>query len=55
MQRTEVTVERCEVREVTGHRTAAERAPARAAPGRAGFGVRARQPVVYVTFGDAEA
>jgi formylglycine-generating enzyme required for sulfatase activity len=56
MQRTEVTVEQfARFVKSTGHRTAAERAGASRTWREPGFGVRGRQPVVYVTFGDADA
>jgi formylglycine-generating enzyme required for sulfatase activity len=56
MQRTEVTVDQfASFVKSTGHRTAAERAGAGRTWRKPGFPLDGRQPVVYVSFGDAEA
>jgi len=56
IQKTEVTVEQfARFVKSTGHRTAAEKAGASRTWRKPGFEVRGRQPVVYVTFGDADA
>jgi formylglycine-generating enzyme required for sulfatase activity len=56
MQKTEVTVDQfASFVKATGHRSAAERAGASRTWRKPGFRVEGRQPVVYVSFGDAEA
>jgi formylglycine-generating enzyme required for sulfatase activity len=56
MQRTEVSVGHfAAFVKATGYRTAAERAGANRTWRKPGFAVRDRQPVVYVTVGDADA